>query len=148
VTREEKIALCRTLRDEEGLSVRQIVRRTGIPRATVGDYLLGREHKREVIARRNPPCGRCGGPLLSTSSRAANEMCRACRSAEAHERALRVEAWWNEGQSMGFIASEMGWTASHLSRMMVHYREQGYNLPYRYTTGKRAGRKYPEQVAA
>lgn len=43
------------------------------------------------------------------------------------------------------------WSKGMLGVMMDRYRAQGYNLPYRYTTGRRAqarAARFPDQVAA
>lgn len=143
MTRDEKIALCRRLHGE-GYSVREIAERTGIARSTAGDYLLGDEHRRAVELGRGFKCPNCRQPVPEP----IDAMCRDCIADGASEKALKVERMWLAGGNMRAIAAELGWTVNCLGVMMHRYREQGYNLPYRYTEGGRAGRKFPDQVAA
>ena len=39
---------------------------------------------------------------------------------------------WLAGESMPKIAAAMGWSRGMLAVSMDRYREQGYDLPYRY----------------
>jgi hypothetical protein len=50
-----------------GLNASQIARRTGIPRATVRDWLAGRTPRRNGGDPLRPCCARCGGPTHSFS---------------------------------------------------------------------------------
>lgn len=81
------------------------------------------------------------------------EVCRSCDNArrvdEGHERHRLVERLWNEGASQEEIREVLGWRVGSATSVAIYEaRAAGYHLPYRYTTGRRAGRKFPEQVAA
>lgn len=103
MTRDEKIALCRRLKGE-GLSVRAIAARTGIARATVGNYLLGDQHDRQIRLARGFRCPNCRQPIPAP----VDVMCGGCIADEAREKALKVERMWLAGKKFPEIARRWG----------------------------------------
>lgn len=67
------------------------------------------------------------------------ERCQLCRREDRHERAERIERWWAEGLTLRQIAAKLEWTTNHAGVEVRKLREMGYDLPFRYTTGRRAG---------
>lgn len=81
------------------------------------------------------------------------DRCRACdrllRAEAAGETYDLIESLWRHGATSGDIAQALGLGPnSDPSSYINAARSAGRHLPYRYTTGKRAGSKFPEQVAA
>lgn len=76
--------------------------------------------------------------------------CNSCRLAAeheaTHERGRRLEAWWAEGLSYPEISQKLGWGSGDIGVELDRFRGLGFHLPYRYTTGKRKGSKFPDQV--
>jgi hypothetical protein len=111
-----------------------------------------REWEREWLASdvSRVKCSQCGQLCGAGSAKPSKTpaICASCIHDEYDRKARCVERLWNEGKTYPEIASEMGWSKGHLAREMDRYREDGYDLPYRYKTGKRNATKFPEQVAA
>ncbi len=93
-------------------------------------------------------CSQCGQLCGAGSARpsATPSICEACRHDEYDRKARKVEKLWNEGKTFPEIQAAMGWTKNMLGRMMDQYREDGYDLPYRYRSQR--GHKYPAQGMA
>jgi hypothetical protein len=101
-------------------------------------------------------CPDCGEKLAPGSARphlvrrrekargTQNQSCPGC----ARKKRKQIMSWWAEGLTMPEICELLGISKTQLAVDMVRMRELGYDLPYRYTTGKRAGTKHPDQVAA
>jgi transposase len=163
LTRDEKIALCRKLQSE-GLGCPRIGTILGVSRSTVYKWLHpekvradnAKRHEVKLAWQRaqdrseqgRARCSECGGLAGVGSARHGPTTCAECRGYAAALKGVRVERLWNEGKTFPEICAEMGWTSGMLSRMIDQYRADGYDLPYRYKTGRRAGHKFPEQVAA
>jgi transposase len=161
VTREQKIAKARELRGQRPRpTYREIAEALGVSTGTVyrwinrtASYCNGREinperaraHDRRYNKEKRfyPDCPRCGAKMSPKSS-----LCEGCRVDEIDRRARQIEAWWGDGLKFREIADRLGWTVGHLSVEMDRLRSKGYHLPYRYKLGRRAGAKFPEQVAA
>lgn len=169
MTREQKVAEARELR-AEGLTYAEAGRRLGVSYTTVWAW-LNPERKRairrraEATPRRKAakrawenehdrrPCGRCGQPRGAGAHRAAkSDLCGDCRRADqaaaARARRERIAAMWNDGWLIRAIADALDSTPGSIHVEIAAMRADGWHLPYRYTTGKRAGRKFPEQAAA
>jgi len=86
------------------------------------------------------PCQQCG-QLIGRH----RTTCMACISAERDRKLRRLVRLWADGVTLPEIQAEMGWTKGHLAVEMDRARADGYDLPYRHK--KRAGHKFPEQVA-
>jgi transposase len=167
VTRDEKIAKARELR-ERGWSGPRVAAELGVTKSTVYKWLdpdRAREYARRDNARpgRNAQkrewehgptarirCANCGKLAGMNSKAAGTTLCRSCWTADAARRSdetgRKLETLWLAGKTFPEICAELGWNKGTLSVMMDRYRARGYNLPYRYTTGKRAGGR--ERVAA
>lgn len=147
MTRDEKIALCHKLKGE-GLSVREIANRTGIARATVGDFLLGDEHRHAVQDARAPKCPDCGEPMRNFHPGRPSRRCGSCVSAEATEKREQIAAMWTEGKTIPAIAEAIGTTPDTIGVEMCRMRADGWDLPYRRIGPHQPG-KHPElRVAA
>lgn len=86
----------------------------------------GRDHNRKHRGQ----CLTCGD-LMGIGVR-HDGTCSGCRSAEVHERRMRVVALWEGGATWQQIADDLGWTLGHLAVEMGRMRKVGYDLPYRY----------------
>jgi hypothetical protein len=116
----------------------------------------GRSRKKQVCSedcrkrlcdhRHRANCVDCGVSLGIRSGWNNAKRCRDCEGTRrldaVDERAKQIVAWWREGRKGREIADEFGWPVNRFSVEMVRLRELGYDLPYRYTKGKRAGRKF------
>ena len=71
--------------------------------------------------------------------------CATCRHAEYDRKARTVVALWAAGASLKAIQAEMGWTRGMVAGMFHLYREDGYDLPYRYRQGTRNATRFPDQ---
>lgn len=174
MSREEKQAEARRLRDEERLSVQQIAERMGYKNHASAWKLLNPERAREMERRSNKkrgpakrahenahraPCPECGQPMQAGSgyggrkdAQHKRDRCFDCftmmRRTEVDDRARRIEKWWAEGLKMKQIGARLGWTENHVHDEIDRLRGKGYDIPYRYKPGKRNATAHPEQVAA
>lgn len=168
--REIKIERARKLREEDPKrwTYDALGKRFGVTGTCIQKWLKpewAREKARKDNAKRSAAkrqwerenrakCPDCGQPMGAGSRcpSARPERCTVCDNARRVERVgLRgreIEAWWAEGLTMSEIAEKLGWTVNHLCSEFVRLRKKGFHLPYRYTEGRRAGSKFPEQVAA
>lgn len=89
------------------------------------------------------PCEQCGQPVGRGNE---TGICGDCISDEHDRKMRKLVRLWAEGLTYPEIQAEMGWSKSRLSVEMHRARAQGYDLPYRYTTGNRAGRVFFEQM--
>lgn len=98
-------------------------------------------NKRELKNRGQ--CQDCGGPM--GIGVAHNGTCSHCRPKGISEstavQGRLVEKWWNEGLSMREICSRLGKSKGWLGGMMDCWRENGFDLPYRYA-GPKNGHKF------
>jgi transposase len=167
LSREQKIAKAQQLR-REGHRLREIAEAFGIDTSTVWKWLNPertsemrakdnsrpgrRERERELVLEKRRNCPSCGNPMGVWSARNGATRCHPCYSAErlarTAERGHQIEGWWAEGLTQKQIAERLGWTVGHLCMEFHRLRSKGFDLPYRYTEGKRAGHKFPEQVSA
>lgn len=107
-----------------------------------------RAYKRANENTHRARCVDCGSPRAAGTGYGDGHPgccaeCRDRRRREAHElRDKRIERWWNDGLAMREIAERLGWTLNHLRVEMDRLRRRGYDLPYRYRTGKRNATKF------
>jgi transposase len=141
MTRDQKIAKARELR-EEGLSYEKIKAELGVGGSTLNEWLNADVKANRVSRRMSAVCS-CGNAMTPEST-----FCRGCRSEDAEQRRRQIEAWWAEGLAMPGIADRLGVTVGCLARDIDELRAKGYNLPYRYKSGKRKGSKFPEQITS
>lgn len=164
-TRDEKIAQARRMR-AEGRVLREIAEHFGVgvttaPRWTDPEQdaagraaarawkAANRERTRaydhEYGDTHRGTCVRCGQP------RGAGQMgpgvCQPCRSKARHLRCLLICEWWAQGKQIPDICAELGWSSGHLQGEMDRMRADGYDLPYRYRSGARAGAKHLDAMA-
>lgn len=163
MTREEKVARARQLRDE-GLTYAQIGTRLGVTTTTAFrranpdadersrlsslDWKArNREHvraqNREYARRRENTgtCSRCGGPRGALAQRrAAVGTCRTCLEAEWEITNEQIVRWWADGLTGEEIAARLGWKLGALRVHMHRMRARGYDLPKRPPGGPRSAR--------
>lgn len=159
MTREQKIKNARELR-AQGLTYAETADYLGGSISTVYRWLnpertapyrngraidpeRARAYDREYRRNLRINCPQCAGPMKPEST-----LCQPCHEDEVDRRARQIERWWAEGLTMAGICERLGWTMGHLAVEFHRLREKGYDLPYRYVEGKRAGHKFPDQVAA
>lgn len=167
MTREQKIAKAQAMR-EDGHVLREIADVCGVSDSAVWHWLNPersaklrakdnsrpgrREREREQALQKRAHCSTCGSPLGVWSSRRGSTRCYPCYSAEelarTAERGHHIEGWWAEGLTLKEIADRLDWTVNHLFQEVHRLRAKGFDLPYRYTEGKRAGSKFSQQVPA
>lgn len=139
---------------EDGLTYDAIGRRLGVGKTTVWRWLNPEAAKAENANRRpaqrayerakraKRACGALLGPGSAYPSHARTR-CAACHRAEEAERVAvrghKIERFWAQGLSLREIADEFVWMVNHLTVEMHGLRAKGFDLPYRYTTGLRAG---------
>lgn len=147
MTREEKIAKARQLRDE-GKTYREIGEFFGGTNS-MGYRLINPEKAREQNARRSTykreherihraKCPRCGGRMgmgsVSPSKRA--KLCQSCaRQMEEAKRDARnqeIISLWNQGYSLAEIAERLDSTPGSISVSIARLRKAGYSLNYRH----------------
>ena len=89
-------------------------------------------------------CPECGAPMWKLDR--CHTQCRACyeakRDAATAARDRQLEQLWAEGKRTPEIAEFFGWTRNRVSVEVAYARRRGADLPYRYTTGKRAGKVF------
>lgn len=117
----------------EGMSVRQISVRLGVPRATVGDWVKSRR-----------ACPECGGEMGGHGHR--YDRCGECRTAAlkavTRERAEQIAEWWAEGLTWTEIRQRLGWSANRMSREMGRMRQYWPGLiPHRYSEERRRNQR-------
>lgn len=168
MSREQKIAKARELR-AAGLTYDAIARRLGMSHPCIWGWCnpeAKRAKDKRSNAKRGPAkrawedaqranCEDCGRTLQGGSAlpcRRNSGKCLDCwwvaQAAELEPRYKQIEAWWAEGLTYPEICAHLGWSENHLGVEIHRMRAAGRNLPYRYKTGKRAGRRFPDQVAA
>lgn len=160
MTRDEKIQaawwLRRTMTFQEVADILGVSRSTAHRLLDSGfptkDKAYKDRHREQIQARdraygraNRGTCLRCSGPM--GIGRPHDGVCQSCVSTVRHERCLQIVAWWAEGLSWADIAAELGWTMGHMSVEMDRMRAAGYDLPYRYRVGRRAGRKHERATA-
>jgi transposase len=164
MTRAERAAEAAELR-ARGLLYREIAERMGISISYAQDLISDPDGSR-VRARKDSyrgACEICGKATDGSAGRgAAPRFCNRCSAAHhpaklaQYERAhapiqardRQLEKWWAEGLTRREIAARLGWSEGHVNVEIHRARERGAHLPYRYTTGKRAGRRFSGQVAS
>ena len=99
------------------------------------DHRYGRENRGTCLS--------CGGPMGINCPE--DGTCATCRHAEYDRKARTVVALWAAGASLKAIQAEMGWTRGMVAGMFHLYREDGYDLPYRYRQGTRNATRFPDQ---
>lgn len=160
MTRDEKVAKARELRDE-GLSQSEIARRVGVTPSAVFKWLnpdRAREYARRDRARpgrqesknawlrerdRSPEgrsiCETCGGLCGIASRKHGYRECMACKRLRRKTRGHEIERLWAEGRTLREIRERFGWSAGRIAMEMDWLRKNGFDLPYRYAVkgGKR-----------
>lgn len=159
LSREQKIEKARELR-EQGATYREIGEKFSVSTSAIYRWLnpertasyrsgracnpeRARKLDREYNRRHRGECPQCGGEMARKTARVGGK-CRACHEDEADRRARQIQQWWAEGLGQRQIAKRLGWSINHLSVEKHRLREAGYNLPYRY----KSGRRFTDQVQA
>jgi DNA-directed RNA polymerase specialized sigma24 family protein len=153
MTRDEKIAEARRLRDE-GFTWAAAGRQLGVAGPTVWKWLHP-ERTREWNARDNANpdrvaekarwwreytddpenrkrCPACGGPTHLYVVQSENPgICRSCVVARKERRRAGIVEGWGEGLTLRAIAARLGSTPESVGVEMVRMRAEGYDLPRR-----------------
>lgn len=128
MTRAEKVAQACELRGQ-GLLVREVAERMGVPVSTVGHWLsdsgLSKQRARRGAA--SVRCSRCDKKLS-----AAALLCRDCRSRDRHDRDCGVAELWAQGLTMPQIAAELRLPYGTVADSIVRMRKAGRDVSHRY----------------
>src|SRR4051812_39095340 len=131
MTREEKIARARVLRDR-GRTYKEIAEDIGMALSTVAEWFVpqNNERKRRWEKEHRATCPDCGGPMSAGSARAdgstsrkAFARCHSCRLVAAEMRQLEaVRLRCEDGLSNGDIAERLGTTKLAVATLLHRAR--------------------------
>jgi len=149
-TRAQHAAEAQRLRDQ-GLLVREIAKRMGVPKeSTVGNWLSDPDgsKSRERKERYREPCERCGVLMNGSDGRGPNrpKHCQYCNLVDstvrmgalarhrvlvAQKRWAKIAEMWNAGAGGEQIAAALGTTSGCVWSTLHRMRAQGWDVPPR-----------------
>lgn len=147
MTRDEKIALARDLR-EQGMQLREIAAEFGVSTSTVLRWTdpvkaerdrerarawkarnpdRRRELDRAALERSKTPCPGCGEPCLRRTA----AVCQSCQAAAVTVRRGLIEGMWADGWTLREITAALNTTKATVAVEIARMRADGWDLPHR-----------------
>lgn len=131
MTRLEKAAEVRRLRDEEGLYWHEIGGRMGLSRSYVWALYRDPDGSKDKArkAAYGGECVDCGARTDGSDGRAnAPKRCAKCHARRDEERNARIFEAWGRGESAAEIAAREGMTVTAVGSLVHHHRSRGRDL--------------------
>jgi DNA-binding NarL/FixJ family response regulator len=142
--RGELFPVIKQLREDQGLTWREIGEQLGLNFRTVHDYYSDPDGSATAVRKLQSdaslagPCARCGATVSKKTAR-ADGYCVSCWRATARAaRARRVEAvaeMYRDGMSQKAIAEALGYGPNSSPPEIIEARRRGL-IGYRYPTGR------------
>jgi transposase len=157
MTHAEKVTEAQRLR-AEGLKLREIGERMGVPLKTAANWLSAPDGSR-LRARKESyrgTCVDCGAPTNGSRGRGPNapKRCVSCEAPRAAQRQRErfashkalIERLWAQGLKAREIGWIVGWSSPYPAQMIASYRCKGYDLPVRNAGSSAWNKAHPEHL--